>query len=153
MKSLSRFWLFVTPWTVACQAPPMEFSRQGYWNELPFPSPGDFPDPGIEAGSPTGRLFTVWATREAPCINSFNLYFKCLLNIYWMSSSEGPWEYSIEWDNHGLSPVVLQSIGHHRQMKGELFRADITSVFWARKRNAPKRLLDKCRSKNLSLWL
>ena len=39
-KSLSRVWLFATPWTVACQAPlSMEFSRQEYWSELPFPSP------------------------------------------------------------------------------------------------------------------
>ena len=47
--------LFVTPWTVAYQAPPsMGFSRQEYWSwsELPFPSPGDLPDPGIEPGSP-----------------------------------------------------------------------------------------------------
>ena len=42
-----------TPWTVAYQAPPsMEFSRQEYCNGLPFPSPGDLPDPGIEPGSP-----------------------------------------------------------------------------------------------------
>ena len=42
-----------TPWTVACQAPPsMEFSRQEYWNGLPFPSPGDLPNPGIEPRSP-----------------------------------------------------------------------------------------------------
>ena len=41
------------PWTVACQAPlSMEFSRQEYWSGLPFPSPGDLPDPGIEPGSP-----------------------------------------------------------------------------------------------------
>ena len=38
------------PWTVAYQAPP---SRQEYWNGLPFPSPGDLPDPGIKPGSPT----------------------------------------------------------------------------------------------------
>ena len=39
VKSLSRFQLFVTPWTVAHQAPPsMEFSRQEYWSGLPFPS-------------------------------------------------------------------------------------------------------------------
>ena len=38
-----------TPWTVACQAPlSMGFSRQEYWNGLPFPSPGDLPDPGME---------------------------------------------------------------------------------------------------------
>ena len=53
VKSLSRVWLFSTPWTVAYQAPPsMGFSRQEYWSGLPFPSPGDLPDPGIEPGSP-----------------------------------------------------------------------------------------------------
>ena len=42
-----------TPRTVAHQAPlSMEFSRQEYWSGLPFPSPGDLPDPGIEPGSP-----------------------------------------------------------------------------------------------------
>ena len=39
----------VTPWTVACQAPvSMGFPRQEYWSGLPFPSPGNLPDPGIE---------------------------------------------------------------------------------------------------------
>ena len=43
-----------TPWTVAHQAPPsIGFSRQGYWSGLPLPSPGDLPDPGIKARSPT----------------------------------------------------------------------------------------------------
>ena len=52
-KSLSRVRLFATPWAVAYQTPPsMEFSRQDYWNGLPFPSPGDLPDPGIKPGSP-----------------------------------------------------------------------------------------------------
>ena len=42
----------VTPWTVAYQVPPsMGFSRQEYWSGLPFPSPGDLPDPGIEPRS------------------------------------------------------------------------------------------------------
>ena len=53
VKSLSHVRLFATPWTVAHQAPTsMEFSRQEYWNGLPFPSPGDLPDPGIKTGSP-----------------------------------------------------------------------------------------------------
>ena len=53
MKSLSRVRLFVTPWTVAHQASQsMGFSRQEYWSGLPFSSPGDLPDPGIESGSP-----------------------------------------------------------------------------------------------------
>ena len=44
----------MTPWTIAHQAPQsVKFSRQEYWNGLPFPSPGDLPDPGIEPRSPT----------------------------------------------------------------------------------------------------
>ena len=43
----------VTPWTVSRQAPlSMGFSRQEYWSGLPFPPPGDLPDPGMEPGSP-----------------------------------------------------------------------------------------------------
>ena len=54
VKSLSCVRLFATPWTVAYQASPsMGFSRQEYWSGLPFPSPGDLPDPGIEPRSPT----------------------------------------------------------------------------------------------------
>ena len=45
----SHVQFFATPWTVACQAPlSMGFSRQEYWSGLPFPPPGDVPDPGIE---------------------------------------------------------------------------------------------------------
>ena len=92
---LSHVQLFTTPWTAASQAPPsMGFSRQEYWSGLPFPSPGDLPDSGIEPGSPSlqvdalpskppgkpwssqtrdqtqisciaGGFFTSWATREA----------------------------------------------------------------------------------------
>ena len=56
--------LFVTPWTVAHQASPsMEFFRQGYWSWLPFPTPGDLLDPGVEPMSLAslalgGRAFT-----------------------------------------------------------------------------------------------
>ena len=43
----------MTPWTVTCQAPlSMEFSRQEYCSGLPFPIPGDLPNPGIKPGSP-----------------------------------------------------------------------------------------------------
>ena len=60
-KSLSRVWLFVTPWTAACQALlSMGFPKQEYWSELPFPSLGDLPNPGFEPMSPTlaGGFFT-----------------------------------------------------------------------------------------------
>ena len=60
VKSLSRVQLFATPWTVAHQAPPsMGFSRQEYWRGLPFPSPGDLPDLGIEPGSPALQTDTL----------------------------------------------------------------------------------------------
>ena len=51
--SPSHVRLFAIPWTIACQAPlSMEFSRQEYWSELPFPSPGDPPNSGTEPKSP-----------------------------------------------------------------------------------------------------
>ena len=53
VKLLSRVRLFATLWTVAYQTPPFtEFSRQEYWSGLPFPSPADLPEPGIEPRSP-----------------------------------------------------------------------------------------------------
>ena len=62
-QSLSYVWLFATPWTIAHQALlSREFSRQEYWSGLPFPTPGDLPNPGIKPAylaSPTlaGRFF------------------------------------------------------------------------------------------------
>ena len=51
--SCKSVWLFATPWTVAHQVPlSTEFSRQEYWSGLPFPSPGESSDPGIELVSP-----------------------------------------------------------------------------------------------------
>ena len=53
MQVLSRVQLFSTLWTIACQIPlSMEFSRQKYWSELPFPSEEDLPSPGIKPESP-----------------------------------------------------------------------------------------------------
>ena len=63
--------MFVTPWTVARQAPLcMGFPGQEYWSGLSFPSPGNLPDPGIKPTFPespalSGRFFTTNATREA----------------------------------------------------------------------------------------
>ena len=65
VKSLSHVRLFVTLWTVAYQASPsMGFSRQEYWSGLPFPSPGDLPDPAIKPGSPALEADTL--TTEPP---------------------------------------------------------------------------------------
>ena len=63
-----RVWLCATPWSEARQAPlSMGFSKQEYWSGLPFPSPGDLPDPGIKAMSLrfpalAGEFFTTSAT-------------------------------------------------------------------------------------------
>ena len=59
----------VTPWTIAHEAPLSMELRQEYWSRLPFPPPGDLPDPGIEPESPTspalvGRLFTTEPHRK-----------------------------------------------------------------------------------------
>ena len=62
-----------TPWTIAREAPlSVESPRQEYWSELPFPSPGDLPDPEIEAPSPAlaGRFFTTEPPGKPPCIYS-----------------------------------------------------------------------------------
>ena len=58
-QSLSCVQLFVTPWTVTCQAPlSMEFSKQKYWSGLPFLPPGDLPYPGIKPASLLSPAFT-----------------------------------------------------------------------------------------------
>ena len=58
--SLSHVSLFETPWTVAHQAPlSMQFSKQGYWSGLPFPSPGDFTNSGIKPASPMSPALQV----------------------------------------------------------------------------------------------
>ena len=73
MKLLSRVRLFATPWTVAYQAPPsLGFSRQEYWSGLPFPSPGDLPNQGIEPGSPVLQADAL--PSEPPGKSHMNIY-------------------------------------------------------------------------------
>ena len=72
VKLLTCIRLFVTLWTIACQAPlSMGFPGQEYWSELPLPSPGNLPNPGIEPASPTlaGGFFTT-EPQEASNYNS-----------------------------------------------------------------------------------
>ena len=59
--------LFATPWTIACQAPLfMQSSRQEYWNGLPFPTPGDLPNPGIKPMFPVSPSLTDGFFTSAP---------------------------------------------------------------------------------------
>ena len=90
---------FVIPWPVACQAPlAIELSRQEYWSEEPFPSPGDLLKPGIKSGSPAlvidslllshwgspftqlHRFYKMWSTTTVLCtgkVQKQNCYRKC----------------------------------------------------------------------------
>ena len=77
VKLLSCVWLFATPWTVACQVPPsMGFSRQEYWSGLPFPSPGDLPNPGIEPGSAALQADALPSKPlgKPPCLQKIHLF-------------------------------------------------------------------------------
>ena len=110
MKSLSRVRLFVTTWTVAYQAPPpMGLSRQEYWSGLPFPFPGDLPNPGIKPKSPALQAY------EPP-------RKQCRRTEFNPGVRKIPW--IIEWlpilvfltsESHGQRSLVgLQSMGSQR---------------------------------------
>ena len=76
---LSHVQLFMTPRTIARQAPlSVEFSRQEYWSGLPFPTPGDLPNPGIEPTSPAlaGSFFSTELCGKllADCSCSRNIF-------------------------------------------------------------------------------
>ena len=78
VKSLSCVRLFATPWTVAYQAPlSMGFSRQECWSGLPFPSPGDIPNPGIKLRSPALQADTF---PSEPPVNINRSIWPCLRN-------------------------------------------------------------------------
>ena len=84
----------MTPWTVAHQTPlSMEFSRQEYWIGLPFPSPGDLPDPRIEPRSPALQADSLLTEPPRKTIvaasiyiatnsNETSLFFSILPNTY-----------------------------------------------------------------------
>ena len=75
-KSIQSFQLFATPWTVAFQGPlSMGFSRQEYWSGLPFPSPGNLPNPGIKhVSSPLASGFFTTSTSWEAHILYISIY-------------------------------------------------------------------------------
>ena len=80
LSYFSRVQLFATPWTVALQGPlSMGFSRQEYWSGLPFPSPGDLPNPGIKPGYPA------WLADSLPlsCQGSTETGWETLIPSFW----------------------------------------------------------------------
>ena len=80
--ALSHVPLFVTPWPVCSSLRSlfMEFFREKYWSEVPFPTPGSLPDPGIEPSSLlssalAGGFFTPSATWEAPILSYYSVKY------------------------------------------------------------------------------
>ena len=130
VTSLSHVWVFVTPWTVAHQAPPpMSFYRQEYWNEFPFPFLRDLPNPGIKPGSPTLQADTEppekpdgsdsWTIKKAECwrIDAFELWCgRRLLRVFWTARRSNQSilkEISAEYSLEGLMlKLKLSYFGH-----------------------------------------
>ena len=88
VKLLSHVWLFASPWTVPYQAPPsMGFSRQEYGSGLPFPSPGNLPDPWIKPMSPVLQADTL--PSEPPVYRHKKEIQICFdLYLLWYSDTE-----------------------------------------------------------------
>ena len=84
VKSLSRVRLFVTPWTIACQAPPsMGFSRQEYWSKLPLPSSRDLLHPGIKYRSSAWQMDSLPLSYLGSLIGSYFLADTCCSPSLW----------------------------------------------------------------------
>ena len=112
---------FVTPWTVAYQAPPsMGFSRQEYWSGLPFPSPGDLLDPGIEPGYPEFQadaltsdppvkppLFSILSFKIFLLRNTFKNYLFIACGIYLCCGMQDLTSCSIRTLSCGMWDVVF----------------------------------------------
>ena len=88
VKLLSHVWLFATQWTIAHQAPPfMGFCRHEYWNGLPFPSPGDLPNPGIEPRSSALQADSLLAEPQGKSKNTGVSSLSLLLQIFLIQES------------------------------------------------------------------
>ena len=83
-KLLMHVWLFAIPWTIAHQAPlSVEFSRQEYWGGLPFPFPGNLPDPGIKPRFPALQEYPLPFEPPEKSLFSSEINFKQIfLNIH-----------------------------------------------------------------------
>ena len=96
VKLLSHVQLFATPWTIAYQTSlTMGFSRQEYWSGLPFPSPGDLPDPGIKPRFPTFQADTLPSKPpEKPSLppNEVHSFLESLSwTVFYQVENSTPW--------------------------------------------------------------
>ena len=123
VKLLSPIRFFATAWTVACEAPPsMGFSRQEYWSGVPFPSPGDLPNPGIKPRSPTLQVdayhlrvrvwWSVWRStslcrrRKSQMLTSSKALPVMWLSVWW---AERDSEHGKQVPAAGLSETCVPS--------------------------------------------
>ena len=105
----------------------MEFSRQEYWSELPFPSPGDLPNPGIEPGSPTLKAHSL--PSEPPGKPLTKVWGQ--KNIFYASRNKKKAEIVIlisEKIDFQSKTVTRDKEGHHIVIKGSIQQEDITTV-------------------------
>ena len=105
LNRFSHIQFFVTLWTIAHQALlSMGFSRQEYWSGLPFPSPGDLPDPGIEHSSP-----------EAPALQADSLPLNHWGSPHWiLLSHKKEQNFAICTNMDGLEGIILSKISQRK---------------------------------------
>ena len=100
----------------------MGFSRQESWSGVPFPCPGDLPNPGIEPGSPAGRLLTGWAMREVFCCL---LHFAQIqIRVFW-----GP-------EVERRSPGKIYNSVWYKSYLGFTNRNEINEAYWVASRRS-----------------
>ena len=96
-QPLSRNWLFEAPWTVSCQAPlSIEFFRQEYWSGLPFPTPGDLPDLGLNPH------FLHWQAVSLT-LNHLGSPTECYID----NEKQKGWAVWVQFANVSLFPLVM----------------------------------------------
>ena len=108
-ESLSCIWFFATPWTVAIQASlSMEFSRQEYWSGLPFPSPEELPNPGVEPWSPASQADSLSSALQGTPSKS--------LSHVWLFVT--PWTVATRLFCPQNSPGYSTGVGYHSLLQG-----------------------------------
>ena len=123
MKSLNCVRLFVTPWTVAHQAPlSMGFSRQEYWSGLPCPPLGNLPDPGIEPTSPALQADSLFTELLASFHYQWWKQQQALLFLFLLLTEDWKWKWS--------RSVVPDSLPPHGQWPAP--SSSVHGIFQAR---------------------
>ena len=134
---------FETPWTIARHAPLfMGFPRQEYWSGLPYPPPGDLPDPGMEPASPAlAGGFYHWATRQ---VFKFGQFWKIRMAfLVWKLVGSNEWREHLQ----GSAPMHPEDIGiqefvylKYKSLSPGVKSHHITCFCFSQRRKMPRRL-------------